>query len=80
MLQRMTTESAQLEAARAVKEKAVKVVGRSARVCGVGITRQGGVYAVKVNVEEEPAERETLPEEIDGVPIFIKVVGKIRKQ
>ncbi len=76
----MTMESAQLAAARAVKGKAAEAVGRSSRVCGVGITRRDGVYAVKVNVEEEPAERETLPAEIDGVPIVVKVVGKVRKQ
>ena len=76
----MATEEEQLEAARAVKEKAAKLMERFGQVCGVGITRREGVYAVKVNLEVEPSSSDKLPEEIDGVPIVVRVIGSIRKQ
>ena len=46
---------------------------------GVGITRIDGGYGVKVNVEAAPAADAKLPEAIDGVPVRIEVVGKLRK-
>ena len=70
----------ELEKAQAAKSKAAPVFGRYAPVCGVGLTRRKGVYAVKVNLEAEPAAGAELPEEIDGVPVVVHVMGKLRKQ
>ena len=75
----MTKADEQLEAARAVKEKASRIMARFGHVCGVGITRREGVYAVQVNLEDEPTHREQIPEQIDGVPVVVRTVGKIRK-
>ncbi len=69
-----------LEQAQAAKSKAAPVFGRYAPVCGVGLTRRKGVYAVKVNLEAEPDADAELPEEIDGVPVVVHVMGKLRKQ
>lgn len=76
----MGDSRSQLDAARAVKEKVRSLFARSATVCGVGITRQGGVYAVQVNLESEPAEQDDLPSQIEDVPIVVRVVGQVRKQ
>ena len=76
----MSEETKELKRARMAKEKARKIFPRLADVVGVGITRRKGVYHVKVNVAEEPAENAELPENIDGVPVVLHVTGKIRKQ
>jgi len=57
-----------------------RIFARYAPVCGVGITRRDHEYAVKVNLEAEPASDEELPDQIDGVPVVVHVVGRIRKQ
>lgn len=76
----VTDANAELEAARAAKGKAKGLFPKEARVCGVGLTRRGGRYCVKVNLETEPGPEVHLPEEVDGVPLVVTVVGKIRKQ
>ena len=76
----MSEDTRQLEAARAAKEKARVVFSRLGRVCGVGITRQGDTYCVKVNLQEELATDCECPNQIDGVPVVVHVVGPIRKQ
>lgn len=75
----MLTESSDLREARDAKGRAREVFSRFGRVNGVGITRQGGRYAVKVNFEAEPPIGD-LPREIAGVPVVFQVVGKIHKQ
>lgn len=49
------------------------------QVNGVGITRVGEGYGVKVNVAEAPNDT-GLPDEIDGVPVVIEVVGQLSKR
>lgn len=76
----MTDHAASLSEARAVKDKAQRLFRRFGRVCGVGITRQGDSYAVKVNFETLSVEEALLPHTIDGVPVVVHVIGQIRKQ
>jgi hypothetical protein len=69
-----------LEQARKAKVKMASrliVLGDSG---GVGITRIDGGYGLKVNLSQPPSEANTLPVEIDGVPVRFEVVGEIRKQ
>jgi hypothetical protein len=68
-----------LDEAQAAKLKALTAVGRVAAVVGVGITRIGESYALKVNLAKPPHPNARLPESIDGVPIKVEVVGTIRK-
>jgi hypothetical protein len=68
-----------LESARAAKAKALKAFRSLANVNGVGLTRHKGEYVVKVNLEK-PSVPGDFPEEIDGVPVVTRVVGKVRKQ
>jgi hypothetical protein len=74
------TPSASLQAARAAKPAAAELFGRLADVVGVGITRVGEGYGVKVNLREAPASHVELPEAIEGVPVKVEVVGSIRRQ
>jgi hypothetical protein len=69
-----------LDEARAAKARALDEFGRKASVVGVGITRIDGGYGVKVNLEAPPAPDTELPGTIDGVPVRVEVVGKIRKR
>jgi hypothetical protein len=66
-----------LSRARRAKKRAVHAFSHLACVTGVGITRVGDGYAVKVNLSE-PADPGDLPAEIDGVRVCVEVTGKIR--
>jgi hypothetical protein len=69
-----------LDEARAAKERAKALFADRTSVVGIGITRVGDGYGVKVNLEVPPAADADLPETIDGVPIRIEVVGTIHKR
>ena len=66
-----------LEEARAAKNKAKELFASNV---GVGVTRLGDGYAVKVNLQTPLPENESVPTSIDGVPLKFEVVGEIRKQ
>ena len=67
-----------LDEARAAKERARSLLGGKASVVGIGLTRVGDGYGVKVNLGAPPAAGTDLPESIDGVPVLVEVVGPIR--
>jgi hypothetical protein len=73
-------ETTTIEQARAAKLQAVELFGHMPSLTGVGITRIGDGYGLKVNLVEAPAEENLLPTNIDGVPVRIEVVGTIKKQ
>lgn len=70
-----SSHSHTLEEARAAKGKALAEFERFADVVGVGITRIGDGYGLKVNLQSRPAEDAELPTEVDGIPIRVEVVG-----
>lgn len=67
-----------LEKAQAAKKTALRLLEAVDSVVGVGITRLGGNYAVKVNLSGPVAPGTELPTEIDGVPVRVEVTGSIR--
>jgi hypothetical protein len=67
-----------LEQARSAKQTALRRFQRLGQVVGVGITRVGKGYAVKVNLREPVGADVELPTEIDGVPVRIEITGPIR--
>ena len=67
-----------LDEARAARKRAKALFAGKAAVVGIGLTRIGDGYGVKVNLEKSPAPDAALPETIDGVPVRIEVVGTIR--
>jgi hypothetical protein len=73
-------ELSTLDRARAAKERAHEVFSKLADVVGVGITTIGSEYGLKVNVSSPPPPSNVLPREVDGVPVRVEVVGKIRKR
>jgi hypothetical protein len=71
-------KTAGLDEARAAKERARSIFAGKASVVGIGLTRVGDGYGVKVNLDAPPAPDADLPDSIDGVPVRIEVVGMIR--
>lgn len=69
-----------LDAAREAKEKAKTIFSRHGTVNGIGLTRMGERYAVKVNFESEPHDQASMPKEIEGVPVVVQVIGTLHKQ
>jgi hypothetical protein len=69
-----------LERARAAKAHALEVFSRLGEVVGIGLTRIGDEYGLKVNLGSAPKERSALPSEVDGVRVKVEVVGPIRKR
>ena len=72
-------KTATLEAARSAKDEARRQFADKADVVGVGLTKaKKGGYAVKVNVRCAPVE--PMPDNVQGVPLVVEVVGTIRKR
>lgn len=67
-----------LDRAQAAKRTALERFEKLGKVTGVGITRVGGEYAVKVNLSEAIDPDIDVPTDIDGVPVRIEVTGVIR--
>jgi hypothetical protein len=73
-----TANTTTLKEARAAKPKATRLLA-ALPVVGVGITRIGNGYGLKVNLGENvPAD--AVPAHVDGVPIKTEMVGTIRKR
>jgi hypothetical protein len=68
-----------LDEARAAQAKVLATFADDRSVVGVGITRVGEGYAVKLNLQSPPAPDAKLPQDVDGVPVKVEVVGTIRK-
>ncbi len=73
----MVSSNISLDQARAAKAKLRRALGMFVDVVGVGIAKREGEYVLKVNVGRMP-EGQTLPSEVDGVPVLFEVVGAIR--
>jgi hypothetical protein len=69
-----------LEQARAAKKSAKALLAALPGVVGVGITKVGDDYALKVNLREQLPEGVSAPERIGDVPVRVEVVGKIAKR
>jgi hypothetical protein len=69
-----------LERARAAKRRLRELLPGALRVNGIGITRVGEDYAVKLNLAAAPGEDVDLPRDVDGVPVVCEVVGPIVKR
>lgn len=61
-----------LEQAQVAKIKVKRLLAGAAEVAGIGVTRVGDDYAVKVNLSAPGAE---IPDNIDGVPVRVEVTG-----
>jgi hypothetical protein len=62
--------------ARGVKQRLAESLASCAQLMGVGLTKVGEDYAVKVNLSE-PTEH-AIPKRVDGVCVVVEVVGAVR--
>jgi hypothetical protein len=69
-----------LEQARAAKESAKVLLTALPGVVGVGITKVGKDYALKVNLREPLPAGVSAPERIGDVPVKVEVVGRISRR
>ena len=69
-----------LEQARAAKESAKALLVALPGLVGVGITKVGEDYAVKVNLREPLPPGASVPERIGDVPVRVEIVGRIAKR
>jgi hypothetical protein len=69
-----------LEQARAAKESARTLLAALPGLVGVGITKIGEDYALKVNLSAPLPVGVSAPERISGVPVCVEVVGRIKKR
>jgi hypothetical protein len=67
-----------LDRAQAAKRAALERFEKLGTVTGVGITRVGGEYAVKVNLREAVVPAVEMPADIDGVPVRVEITGTIK--
>ena len=69
-----------LEQARAAKQSAKALLAALPGLVGVGITKIGEDYALKVNLREPLPADVSAPERIGNVPVRVEVVGRIVKR
>lgn len=75
-----TDQGRSLEEARAAKKPAQDIFERLGQTAAIGITRSGTGYGLKINLQQAFPKNMEVPEEIEGVPIKIEVVGPVRKR
>ncbi len=73
----MGKSSVTLEAARAAKARALVQFVGVPEVNGIGLSRRGDGYVLKINCETQPSVE--IPNSIDGVEVITEIVGIIRK-
>ena len=76
----MDDDSPSLQRARTAKSRALETFSRFGDVVGVGLTKTGDAYGLKVNFRVPPHDPDAVPGEVDGVPVKWEVVGQIRKR
>lgn len=69
-----------LAQARAAKESAKARLADLPGVVGIGITKVGEDYALKVNLRAPLPPGVTAPERIGDVPLRVEVVGRINRR
>ena len=69
-----------LESARAAKKRAFDLFSKLGDVVGIGLTRINDGYGLKINFSSPPRDPTALPDDVDGVPVKVEVVGTIRKR
>ena len=71
-------KSSTIEEARNAKARVLILLKGKRDLTGVGITRTGKGYAVKVNLSAAPSADLVIPPEVDGVPVRVEVTGVIK--
>jgi hypothetical protein len=69
-----------LDCARAAKNLAKAALAAIPGVVGIGISKIGRSYGLKVNLNKKLPPGVEVPKTIGGVPVKVEVVGTIRKR
>jgi hypothetical protein len=69
-----------LDRARAAKQVAKRLFAQDANVVGIGITRVGKGFGLKVNLTSATGAPPTLPAELEDVPLVVEVVGPLQRR
>jgi hypothetical protein len=72
--------SVSIEQARAAKALAKSALVGVPGIVGIGLTKLGDDYALKVNLLEPLPGDVHVPDQVAGVPVRVEVVGVIRKR
>lgn len=67
---------ATLDAARAAKGKLLSMLEGMPELRGAGIAVLDGGYGIKLNLSGTPSC--VIPDEVDGVPVVVSIVGAVR--
>lgn len=67
-----------LEEARAAKIEAHTIFSGLVPTSGIGITRIGDGYGLKINLKSPPTV--PLPSEVRGVPVVVEIVRTLKKR
>lgn len=68
-----------IDQARAAKETAKTQLASVPGLVGIGLTKVGADYALKINLRAALPAGVRLPDQIAGVSLRVEVVGEIRK-
>jgi hypothetical protein len=69
-----------LEQARAAKAEAQNIFSKIGEVTGIGITKIGRGYAIKVNLRAPLRGKASAPKAVRGVPVKLELIGAIRRR
>lgn len=69
-----------IDQARAAKATAKSELAEVPGVVGIGLTKVGRDYALKVNLRAALPRGVRVPPRIAGVPVCVEVVGEVRKR
>jgi hypothetical protein len=69
-----------IDQARTAKDVAKTELAGVPGIMGIGLTKIGDDYALKINLRQALPANMRVPESIAGVPVKVEVVGTIRKR
>ena len=72
--------STSIEQARAAKISVQQLLAPLVQLAGIGLTRVGDGFVIKVNLRVPPPPDVKLPPSVNGVPLRVEVVGGISRQ
>jgi len=74
----MRANTVTLDSARTAKAQVQARLSEVPGIVGVGLTRKGSGYAVKVNLQD--GHQDLVPDSVAGVPVVVEVVGRVKKR
>jgi hypothetical protein len=70
-------EGVSIDRARAAKAHLLEKIVSLPQLGGIGLVRVGQGFGVKVNLSEPLESDKIIPQEFEGVPVLIDIVGRV---